>query len=396
MARLARFVPRVALVGAVTIALAGCGSRPDETSTAGAAPGGTIVVPATEPMAVTATVAPAVTDVAAADTAEPASSAPAVSPSDTGAPTTTESGEPLGGVTVDDPLPAQSDAATDPAVAEAAVRFAYEHWLLVDLDPTLRGTLIENGEGNVDEIDAKLEELRGMIEFGRIHVETVAFTDADHASLTYRITWHDGPSPIFPNEMSGAAVFQNGTWRIASTTLCVLAFGVNTGCSASTAPNPTPPAALAVTAVPEGLSWLGLPESADVVNVGGATGMWGASSSDGMPSLDDGHLQLSVSALVGISALGPADLDAVLAHASFGGPESEPAEVGGRPGRSQIIGDSVTLVVVRADDTVVRVWSQGLTVDEVVAAAASMVPAEAVDEQVWSEPEIDDSVEAGG
>ncbi len=53
--------------------------------------------------------------------------------------------QPLGGVSIDDPLPAQTDAATDPVTAEAAVRFAYQHWILVDLDKNLRASLIENG-----------------------------------------------------------------------------------------------------------------------------------------------------------------------------------------------------------------------------------------------------------
>ncbi len=372
MVGITRLVTWVALVGAMTVA-AGCGERPDAAPTGDASASATIVVPATEPPATAA----AATDAAAAATTAVSDTTDADAVDSA---TSTPSTEPLGGVTIDDPLPVQVDAATDPVAAEVAVRFAYQHWLLVDLDPTLRGTLLENGEANAQQIDAKLQDLRGTIEFGRIHVETVAFTDVEHAAVTFRITWQDGPSPIFPNEMTGAAVFQNGTWRVAGTTLCVLAFGVNTGCSATEAPNPTAPDALAVITVPGGITWQGLPGSDDVVNVGGAGGLWAVSSEDGTIFVDDGLLQVSAQALVGVSALGGADLDAVLDHGSFGGPDSEPADIGGRPGRVQVDGAAVAVVVIRADDTVVRAWSQGLTVEEVVAAVASMVPAERVPE----------------
>ncbi len=60
---------------------------------------------------------------------------------------------PLGGVTIDDPFPAQTDAISDPAVAETAVRYAYQHWILIDFDKHLRARLIENGEANVDGLD---------------------------------------------------------------------------------------------------------------------------------------------------------------------------------------------------------------------------------------------------
>lgn len=103
------------------------------------------------------------------------------------------------------------------------------------------------------------------------------------------------------------------------------------------------------------------------VNVGGAGGLWAVSSEDGTIFVDDGLLQVSAQALVGVSALGGADLGSTMVRS--GACDSEPADIGGRPGRVQVgAGRRCAVVVIRADDTVVRAWSQGLTVEEVVAA----------------------------
>jgi hypothetical protein len=281
---------------------------------------------------------------------------------------------PLGGVTGLDPLPDQTDAATDPASAEAGVRYAYEHWLLLDLDPEVRGRVVENGEANAAELQQRLEEVRSIIEFGRIHVQSVAFGDADHATVTFRITWYDDPSPIFPNEMTGAAVLQGGSWRIATRTLCLLAFGIGTDCASSDTP-PTPPAALRVTDVPGGLQWFGSPDADGVVNVNGTSGIWLETESP-----DRVWLNVWVQVLVGISAVEGADLDALLLQPRYGGPDSIAIDVPGVRGRFVEADGHVQVVVIRADDSVVRASAAGLTVDDVVDALASMVPAEPVPE----------------
>lgn len=364
----------------LAVGVAACGERAAEVGSTGPASDGTVLVPATEAPA-TVTEATAIaedvpTATAAGDEATDATSAPAATEAtvDLDALVTTLPDGPLGGVTGLDPLPEQTDAATDPASAEAGVRYAYEHWLLLDLDRDVRGRVVENGEANVDELQERLEEVRSIIEFGRIHVQSVAFGDAEHATVTFRITWYDDPSPIFPNEMTGAAVFQDGTWRIATRTLCVLAFGIGTDCATSDTP-PTPPAALRVTAIPARLEWAGSPDAAGVVNVNGMPGAWLAAA-----SLEPTTLNIWVQVLIGISAVEGPDLDALLVQSRYAGPESIAIEDPGVRGRFVEEDGAVQVVVIRADDSVVRASAFGLTVDEVVRAVASMVPTEPVPE----------------
>lgn len=354
------------LVAGLAIVCASCGARADDA--AGTAPREPPA--ATAPDTAAASAMTPDTEAMVESTTGDTTDAPAASTTDVMAPTTSG---PLGGVTGLDPLPGQADAASDPMVAEEAVRFAYEHWLLLDLDPEVRSLVVEDGETTATGVLERLEELRSIIEFGRFHVQTVAFGDAEHATVTYRITWQDGPSPIFPNEMTGSAVFQNGTWRITSRTLCVLAFGVGTDC-AGEGPNPTPPAALRIEAVPEGLSWTGRDDSRDVVASDGTGGIWA-----GGGAAEQRYLQVAVQVLVGISRVDPADLDALLAQGRYAGPESTPIDVAGARGRSVSSEGHVYVVVIRPDDTVVRADAEGLTVDEVVAAVISAVPAPAPD-----------------
>lgn len=273
--------------------------------------------------------------------------------------------EPLGGVSIDDPLPAQTDAATDPATAEAAVRFAYQHWILVDLDKNLRASLIENGESNVDVIDAGIHEARPIVEFGRIQVETVQFVAADRADVTFHVQWQDAPSPYFPDLMAGTALLQAGTWRISGHTLCLLAFGSGQDCAGSATPVPTPAEALVLLGAPLQFTWLGDAALRNVVSVPGM-GQWAGAGT--------GQFSISTEVLAGVAALEATDADALLSTRRYLGPDSRSYAIGGRTGRVVEDGISVALVYIRPDDIVVRIDAVGLTASQVAALAFALAP----------------------
>jgi len=272
---------------------------------------------------------------------------------------------PLGGVSIDDPLPVQTDAAIDPMTAEVAVRYAYQHWILVDLEKNLRASLIENGESNVDVIDAGLQEARSIIEFGRIQVETVQFLAADRADVTFRVQWQDGPSPYFPDLMSGTAIMQGGTWRISGHTLCLLAFGSGQDCAGSNTPVPTPAQALVLLGMPPGFIWSDDPGQRNVVSVPGIGSWVGAGT---------GRFTIGTEVLAGVAALEPADADALLSTRRYLGTDSQSYPIGGRSGRIVENGNDVTLVYIRPDDIVVRIDASGLTPSQVASVAFALAP----------------------
>lgn len=276
--------------------------------------------------------------------------------------TTTVEGGQLGGVTIDDPLPPQADAAADPAVAEVAVRYAYQHWLLVDLDKDLRASIVENGEANVDVIHQGLQDARGIVEFGRLHVVSVVFVAADRAEVTFDVTWQDGPSPYFPDRMTGTAIFVDGSWRITGRTLCVLAFGSGQDCAGGDANLPDPADALELLQPPDGLVWDG-PGRADTVAVPGQ-GSWHGQ--------DNTTFMVSTEVLEGISNLAPEDGADVLSSSRFLNADGISFSVGGRPGLVVQNGQSVQLVYIRPDDIVVTITANGMTLNQVGALAFAL------------------------
>jgi hypothetical protein len=91
-----------------------------------------------------------------------------------------------GRVTINDPLPTQLDGETDPAAAEIAVRYAYQHWILIDLDKDLRAKLVEQGEQNRDGLEAGLAAARSIADQARFAIDAV------------RITGRSGPGKTAP------------------------------------------------------------------------------------------------------------------------------------------------------------------------------------------------------
>lgn len=275
----------------------------------------------------------------------------------------------LGGVRIDDPLPPQADAITDPAVAEAAVRFAYQHWILVDLDPDLRAKLIENGEATAEGMANGFEAARSVVEYARIQVDTVTFPEADRAQLTFRIQWNDNPSPYFPNPMVGEAVYRDGTWRVTRRVLCLLAIGTGQDC-AGQGPNPTSPPSFTV-AAPDGFDWDGYTAPPGIVGTDGTPATWSG----------DGQVMIWASAVVGASAVDSGDVAQILsAMGRFGESPGSAIDVGRFPGQFRDEGSTVRLVFLRDDDVIVDVQLMGdrFTIDDALAIAATMSPSDVV------------------
>lgn len=274
-----------------------------------------------------------------------------------------------GDVRTDDPLPDQADAATDPALAETDVRYAFQHWILIDLDKDLRGRLVENGEVNADRMATAMEANRGLISCARIAVDLVQFTDAEHALVEFDMNCGTSRSSYFPNQLSGSALYQNGTWRISSATLCLLALSSGIDCAGVGADNPVSPAAFELTVVPNGYTWTGGP----IANVfaSDGSGQWENTATRQT-------LTIRAEALAGVSKLDAADSDFVLSSPRFMTTNGSAVQVGDRPGRGEQDGSAASLAYVRADDVVVHIWASDSTLDQLIAVAAAVVPSDVV------------------
>ena len=300
---------------------------------------------------------------------------------DPGTPDTAEVVQ-LGGVTVDDPLPPQSDA-TDPATAEVAVRYAYSHWILIDLDKHLRSILVEFGEDDVDGFESRIQAVRDLIERARLQVDEVQFTDSEHADVVFHVEYNDGPSPYFPDPLHGTAVFQNGTWRLSRQTLCLLAIGAGQGCNQSDPTNPVPPTAMLVGWLPSGFepAQMGAPG----IDVGGELadqplpvpgfGVFTDEQGEvGQVDVQDRQLSVSTEVLAGSSRLSEADLDVVLASSRYGTQHGEIVTVAGHRARLAEENGALNLVYVRGDDVVVHVFGLGVSADDLVGVAEGLQP----------------------
>ena len=387
---------RVACIGMLLIGLVGCGNRNDTTDAlqqpgaAHAAPDS--AVPSTDAATTAAVAVPAPVDttvVETATTAPPVPTTAAISGDTTGvsydpavsAPigvdTVPASTGPLGGVTIEDPLPPEVDA-TDPAAAEAAIRYAYGHWILVDLDKTLRGSLIENGEQNADRLDSRLHDLRTQIEFARFDVQSIVFTDTTHADVVYQIHWHEVPSPVFPYPLAGTALFTNGTWRISGRSLCVLAISFGQGCNVDDPTNPVPTAALQVLDIPSGYTVMSKVQSGptnpsapplppDVMPVPGSIGLVSG------PSMA-ATVFINAEVLSGSWKLSDDDAQIVLAAQHYGVVNGTAVSVDGRPGRGSVGPDGLSLAFIRTDDVIVTLHATSLSVTQLIAIAGGLQP----------------------
>jgi len=287
-----------------------------------------------------------------------------------------------GDVSVNDPLPAQVDAVTDPVVAEAAVRYAYQHWILVDLDKNVRGQIVENGEQHADLMDTNFKAARNVIGSARIAVDAVTFTDAEHADVSFEVMFGGVRSSIFPDVLAGTALYQNGSWRIASRSLCLLAFNVGQGCSGQYPDSPSAPLALKLELVPAGFVWQG-PAPANVLAVGGM-GQWTN------PTTSE-QFVITATALAGVSTLTGQDAADLLDARAPVGDGALDITVGDRPGRGYQSGPNASLSYIRADNVIVQMGGNA-TLDQFIAMAASLQPTDelppgvVVNSSVPSEP----------
>ncbi|MCU1397604.1 MAG: hypothetical protein JWN62_713 [Acidimicrobiales bacterium] len=383
---------RVACIGMVLIGLVGCGNRNEATEalqSPGAVPPPTNAVPdsgvAPTDAATTVEVSAEVTvvqttatnvpvptteDVTGGTTAvsyDPAVSAPMID--------TVPAAEAPAGVTIDDPLPPEVDA-TDPAAAEVAIRYAYSHWILVDLDKTLRGTLVENGEQNADNLDNRLHGLRDQIAFAGFAVQSIVFDDTTHAEVVFQVQWHDGPSPIFPYPLPGTAVFQNGTWRISGRSLCVLAISFGQGCNTTDPTNPVPTSALQVLDIPPGYTVMntmqGGPTNPSVPPLPlDALPVPGSISLVSGPTMS---MYINAEVLSGSWKLSDDDAQIVLDAQHYGVVNGSAVSIDGRPGRASTGPDGSHLAYIRADDVIVTLNATGLSITQLIAIAGGLQP----------------------
>ncbi|MCU1394312.1 MAG: hypothetical protein JWM34_2740 [Ilumatobacteraceae bacterium] len=286
-------------------------------------------------------------------------------------------------VTADDPVPLEVDAAADPVAAETAIRFAFQHWILLDLDKNVRASLMENGEANVDHIDQEMHSLSGLLGCARVAVDGVEPSDPSHAVVQFRMLCGQVVSSYFPSAIVGGAVFADGSWRIDRGTICYLAFATGADCAGNLIDTPTPATTFTLSPVPDGFSLSDYTDDAIAppgegpvmvttvtVPAGGlpipGDSTWGKAG--------DANVGFSISTEVmkGVSELTDDDMARVLAASHFGAPNGEPVTIGGRPGRIEDDGVTVALVFVRADDVLVQVRGYQVSTDVVLAAATAI------------------------
>jgi hypothetical protein len=135
-------------------------------------------------------------------------------------------------------VPPSTISFADQRLAQVEIQHAY--WALLSPNADERSTS-GVGESNSDEKEnyAKYSDLAKHVE---LRVENVTFLSPDAASLTYRIYYGGGPSPIITDPQTGAASRKNEHWQLATSTLCSLAALVGIKCEGAAANVPvTPP-----------------------------------------------------------------------------------------------------------------------------------------------------------
>lgn len=252
-------------------------------------------------------------------------------------------------VSTADPYPPQADSEADPVAAEAAVRYAFEHWILIDLDPDLRAKLVENGELNRDQIHQGLQQARSIADKARFVIDAVRFTSATEADVNYRLSWDGGPSPYFPDPMTGRALFADGSWRVRGDVLCTLAFGSGVECAGVQARKPEVPKRLLLL-VPEGYRAVGEGNEGSVSVPG--FGEWITTGGD--------RLTITTHRAVGASELDAESVSGILRSGSYGVTDGDTVEVGERPGVLLVAEGRTTLAFVRADDVIVVITATTL------------------------------------
>jgi hypothetical protein len=268
-------------------------------------------------------------------------------------------------VKIDDPFPPQVDGATNAAAAEIAIRYAFQHWMLVDLNKDIRAKLVERGEVNRDALDAGLKAARAATDPVTIPIDAVRVTGPTTAYVDFRVLVNKAPSPNFPSPITGTALLENGSWRVAGTVVCHLALGAIDNCGAVQARNPTSPTTLVLSYVPEGI--VGQPPGSRLEI--GVPGGGGWSSAFGRKTLG-----VLAQTSVGLSGLARAEAASLLASGRFGVADGQPTEVAGRPALYTEDADGVKLIAIRSDDVVVTLKGVGLTLDQLTQVAEGLEP----------------------
>lgn len=105
----------------------------------------------------------------------------------------------------------------DPEAAEQEVRKNWTTFFAADSDAEEKQAVLENG----DEMAPLLEAFAGDERWKQVaaEVDTVEFTSAEEAEVTYAITLQG--NPVVP-DASGVSVLQDGTWKVSVKAICSL------------------------------------------------------------------------------------------------------------------------------------------------------------------------------
>jgi hypothetical protein len=268
-------------------------------------------------------------------------------------------------VAATDPLPPQPDGAASASGADVAIRYAFQHWMLVDLDKSLRAQLVERGELHADLLDAGIKAARAATDRVTIPVDAVRVTGPTTAYVDFRVLVNNAPAPSFPTPITGTALLENGSWRVAGTLVCLLALGAIQDCGAVQARNPVSPTTLVLSFVPEGI--LGRPAGSRLEI--GVPGGGGWSSAFGRKTLG-----VLAQTSVGLSGLAREEAASILSSGRFGVANGQPTEVAGRPAIYSEGAESNQLVMIRNDDVVVTVKGVGLSIEQLTLVAEGLTP----------------------
>ena len=123
-------------------------------------------------------------------------------------------------------------AAGEPSLiaAEAEIRLAFANFANVNVTQAERDAAVEGGQQATVERTARWEQFKGQAAMASFVIDEIRFVSATEADVDFHVRYGNGPSPVVPNVVHGAAVLRDGHWRVSKTTVCFLANAVGNTC----------------------------------------------------------------------------------------------------------------------------------------------------------------------
>jgi hypothetical protein len=152
-----------------------------------------------------------------------------------------DNGRPLTITTADD-VPADSstlvDGSTTPSTApgsstadaEAEIRLAYANFANAKVTQAERNAAVEDGDKTSPERTARWEQLKGSAAGIAFVVDDVRLVSATRAEVDFHMVSVTAPSAGASSIIHGAAVVQDGHWRVSRATTCALATSAGLTC----------------------------------------------------------------------------------------------------------------------------------------------------------------------